>query len=145
MPHPQPYNIGCLSQGRDLRINQQCRLPYAIKPFKDEVFCDHSPLEFSDVLLGQPYMLKFHVVYESRPCSVIITLGKRLYRILEVGPKDSISLISSKQCRKVIAQIGKFVIFMVLSQCENNIVATSTTSTHSPTTQQKQVDKVVEE
>jgi hypothetical protein len=23
-PHPQPYNIRCLRQGRDLRVNQQC-------------------------------------------------------------------------------------------------------------------------
>ena len=51
-------------------------LPYAIKPFKDEVLCDVAPLEVCDVLLGQPYMWKYHAVYESRPHSVIITLGK---------------------------------------------------------------------
>ena len=39
MPHPQPYNIRWLSQGRDLCVSQQCRLPYVIKPFKDEVLC----------------------------------------------------------------------------------------------------------
>ena len=55
-PHPQPYNIGWLSQGRDLRVIQQCLLPYGIKPFEDEVLCDIAPLEVSDVLLGQPYM-----------------------------------------------------------------------------------------
>ena len=76
MPHPQPYNIEWLNQGRDLRASQQCRLPYAIKPFKDEVLCDVSPLEVCDVLLGQPYMWKRHAIYESRPRSVINTLGK---------------------------------------------------------------------
>jgi hypothetical protein len=101
--HPQPYNNGWLSQGRDLCVNMKCHLPYAIKPFKDEVLCDIAPLPVSDVLLGQPYMWKHHVVYESRPRSVIITLGKRLYKILEVAPKASISLISTKQCKKVIA------------------------------------------
>ena len=65
MPRPRPYNIEWLSEGRDLRVNQQCRLPYAIKPFKDEVLCDIDPLEVYDVLLGQPYMLKRHAVYES--------------------------------------------------------------------------------
>ena len=75
-PHPQPYNIGWLSQGRYLRVNQECRLPYAIKPFKDEVLCDIAPHEVFDVLLGQPYMWKHHAVYEYRPRSVIITLGK---------------------------------------------------------------------
>jgi hypothetical protein len=74
-PHPQPYTIGWLLQGRDLRISQQCHFPYDIKPFKDEVLCDISPLEVCDVLLGQPYLWKQHVVYESRPCSFIITLG----------------------------------------------------------------------
>eukprot|EP00253_Pinus_taeda_P029925 PITA_29925 len=56
--HPQPYTIGWLHQGRDLRVSQQCRLPYNIKPFTDEVFCDIAPLEVCDVLLGQPYLWK---------------------------------------------------------------------------------------
>ena len=73
-PHPQPYTIGWLCQGRDLFVIQQCRFPYDIKPFKDEVLCDISPLEVCDVLLGQPYLWKRHVVYESRPHNVIITL-----------------------------------------------------------------------
>jgi hypothetical protein len=52
IPHPQPYTIGWLCQGSNLRINQQCRLSYGIKPFKDEVLCDFSPLKVCDVLLG---------------------------------------------------------------------------------------------
>jgi hypothetical protein len=44
MPHPQPYTIGWLCQGSDLCVNQQCRLSYDIKPFKDEVLCDVCPL-----------------------------------------------------------------------------------------------------
>jgi hypothetical protein len=38
-PHPQPYTIGWLRQGSDLRVSQRCRLSYDIKPFKDEVLC----------------------------------------------------------------------------------------------------------
>jgi hypothetical protein len=74
--NPQPYTIDWLRQGRDLHVIQQCRLPYDIKPFKDEVLCDIYPLEIFDVILGQPYLWKHHVVYESRPHSVIITLGR---------------------------------------------------------------------
>jgi hypothetical protein len=116
MPHPQPYTIGWLHQGSDLCVSQQCRLSYGIKPFKDEVLCDVSPLKVCDVLLGQPYLWKCHVVYESRPRSVIITLNRKLYRIPEAVPPSAISLISTKQCRKVISQTGKFVFFMILSQ-----------------------------
>jgi hypothetical protein len=116
MSHPQPYTIGWLCQGSDLRVSQQCRLLYDIKPFKDEVLCDFSPLKVCDVLLGQPYLWKHHVVYESRPRSVIITLNRKLYRIPEAVPPSVISLIFAKQCRKVISHMGKFVFFMIRSQ-----------------------------
>ena len=96
VPHPQPYSIGWLSHGRDIRVSQQCRLSYGIKPFKDEVICDVAPLEVCDVNLGQPYMWKCHAVCDSRPRSVIITLGKKLYRIPETIPTSTISLIRSK-------------------------------------------------
>jgi hypothetical protein len=36
--------------------------------------------------LGQPYMWKRHVIYESRTHSIIVTLGGHLYRIPEVVP-----------------------------------------------------------
>jgi hypothetical protein len=102
-PHSHPYTIGWLRQGRDLCVSQQCRLPYGIKPFKDEVLCDIAPLQVRDVLLGQPYFWKRHVVYESRPHSVIITIGTQLYRIPEVASPTVISLIYVKQCNKVIS------------------------------------------
>jgi hypothetical protein len=60
--HPQPYTIGCLHQGRDLCVSQQCCLPYGIYPFKDEVLCDIAPLEFCDVILGKSYLWKRYVV-----------------------------------------------------------------------------------
>jgi hypothetical protein len=50
--HLQSYTIGWIFQGRDLRVSQQCRLPYDINPFKDEVLCDISPLDVCDFLLG---------------------------------------------------------------------------------------------
>jgi hypothetical protein len=134
-PHPQPYTIGWLCQGSDLCISQQCRLSYDIKPFKDEVLCDVSPLKVCDVLLGQPYLWKCHVVYESRPRSVIITLNRKLYRIPEAVPPSAISLISAKQCRKVISQMGKFVFFMILSQNKRKITTTSRVSTTDLSTQ----------
>ena len=83
VPHPQPYTIGWMSHGGDIHVNQQCNLSSEIKPFKDEVMCDVSSLEACDVILGQPYMWKHHVVYESRTHRVIINLGKKPYRILE--------------------------------------------------------------
>jgi hypothetical protein len=113
-PHLQPYNIGWLCQGRDLRVSQQCQLSYGIHPFKDEVLCDVSPLDVCDVLLGQPYMWKFHVVYESRPRSVIVSLGGHLYRIPEVF----MTTVPPKQCRKVVSHTIKFSFFTIYSKGE---------------------------
>jgi hypothetical protein len=143
--HPQPYTIGWLLQGSNIHVIQQCRLSYDIKPFKDEVLCDVAPLEVCDVLLGQPYLWKHHVVYESRPRSVIITLNRKLYRIPKVVPPSAISLISTKQCRKVISQTGKFVFFLIRSQNKRNITATFRVFAANLSTKQKQVDKVMEE
>jgi hypothetical protein len=72
-PHPQPYTIGWLHQGRDLHVSQQCHLPYNIKPFTDEVLCDVSPLEVCDVLLGQPYLWK-HMLYMSLDLTLLLFL-----------------------------------------------------------------------
>jgi hypothetical protein len=118
---------------------------YEINPFKDEVLCDVDPLKVCDVLSGQPYLWKRHDVYDSRPRSVIITLKRKLYRIPEAVPPSVIFLISAKQCRKLISQIGNFVFFMILSQNKKKIIDTSRVSVVDLPIQQKQVDKVVEE
>ena len=90
-PHLQPYNIGWLIQGQVIHVTQQFLLPYGINPFKVEVLCDVAPLDVSDVLSGHPYMWKSHVLYESRPHSVIVTLGGKLYPIIETIAPNTVS------------------------------------------------------
>jgi hypothetical protein len=84
-------------------------------------------------------------VYEFRHHSVIITLGKQLYTIPEVAPLTAISLIFAKQCSKVISQTEKFLFFVIRARSKQKIAATSMTSTQSLSSQQKQVDRFVEE
>jgi hypothetical protein len=114
-----------LHQGRDLRVSQQHRLPYNIKPFTDEVLCDISPLDVSEALLGKPCSWKRHSVYESRPPAVIITLGNKLYRILEIAPPTAISLVTARKCSKLIAKTRKFVFVMIHPQRKKKIVTTT--------------------
>jgi hypothetical protein len=140
-PHPQPYNIGWLRQGQDLCVSQQCLLAYDIKPFKDEVLCDVASLEVCDVLLGQSYMWRCHVIYESRPRSIIVTLGGQLYRIPEVAP----TIIPPKQCHTIISHSTKFSLFTIRSEGEQKNTATTAASTQDLSIQQKQIDKIVEE
>ena len=113
-------------------MSQQCCLRYNIKPFTDEVLYDISPLEVCDVLLGQPYLWKRHVVYESRPYAIIVTLGNKFYKIPEVAPPTAISLVTTKQCSKLISKTGKFVFLMIRPQGKKKTVAT--TSREGPST-----------
>jgi hypothetical protein len=71
--------------------------PTASNPSKMRYCVIFIPLEICDVLLGKPYLWKHHVVYDSRPRNVIITLGRQLYKILEVVLPTAISLIFVKQ------------------------------------------------
>jgi hypothetical protein len=141
--HPQLYTIGWLHQGRDLDVIQQCHLPYNIKPFTDEVLCIILPVDVCDVLLGQPYLWKRHAVYDSRSHAVIVTFGNKLFKIPYVPPPAAISLVTAKQCSKLISKIRKFVFLMILPQGKNNTVAT--TSKQGSFTRQQQMDKVMEE
>jgi hypothetical protein len=140
-PHdPQPYNIGWLHQGQDIHVIQQCLPFYDINPFQDEVLCDVSPLYVCDVILGQPYMLKHHVVYDSPPCSVIVTLRDHLYKILEVV----LTTISKKQCNKVISHMTKFSFFTIQAEGEQKKTVTIMALVQSPSIQQKKVEKIEE-
>jgi hypothetical protein len=83
-------------------------------------------------------MWKRHVVYESRPHSVIVSLGGHIYRIPEVVP----TTIPPKQCHKVVSHTKKFSFFTICSKGEQKDTATTTTSAQAPSIQQKQVDKI---
>jgi hypothetical protein len=119
-------------------------LSYGIKPFKDEVVCDVYPLELCDVLLGKPYMWKHHAIYESHPRNVIVTLGGELYRVPEVVTTTITSLISGKQCRKVISHTTKFSLFMIQLDGEQKVIETTTTLAQDVYIQKNMVDNIVE-
>jgi hypothetical protein len=83
-------------------------------------------------------MWKCHAIYESRPRSVIVTLGGHLYRIPEVVP----TIVPPKQCRKVISHTTKFSFFTICSKGEHKDIATTTASTQAPSIKHKRVKKI---
>ena len=62
-PHPHPYNISWMKDGQELRITQQCKLTYFIKPFEDEVLYDMELLFVVDALFSKPYLWDRHNTY----------------------------------------------------------------------------------
>jgi hypothetical protein len=76
-------------------------------------------------------MWKCHAIYESRPRSVIVTLGGHLYRIPEVVP----TTVPPKQCRKVVSHTTKFSFFTICSKGEQKDTTTTTASAQAPSIQ----------
>ena len=64
-PHSQPYNIGWMKDGKELRITCQCRLTYFINPFEYEVLYDVTLLSIVDTLFGKPYLWDRQGTYQS--------------------------------------------------------------------------------
>jgi len=62
-------------------------------------------------------------VYESRPRVVISILGNKFYKTPEVAMPTAISLVTIKQCSKLISKTEKFIFLMILPQGEKNTMA----------------------
>ena len=92
-----------------------------------------APLEVCDVLLGQPYMWKCHVVYDSRPHSVIVTLEVKLYWIQNTVAPNKVS-----QGRKISSHIRKLFLFTIASKGEHKITETSTPFSQGVSAHQRQ-------
>ena len=85
--HNRPSTLHHRVDSPRMGSSRQLAVPPSLqhKPFTDAVLYEISPPDVCDVLLGQPYLWKRNVVYESRPRTAIITLGNKLYKILEVA------------------------------------------------------------
>jgi hypothetical protein len=83
-------------------------------------------------------MWKHHVVYESRPRNVIVSLGGYLYRIPEVVP----TIVPPKKCHKVVSHTTNIKFFTTCSKGEQKDIAITTTSAQAPYVQQNKVDKI---
>jgi hypothetical protein len=71
-------------------------------------------------------MWRRHVVYESQPRSVIVTLRGHLYIIPEVVP----TIVPPKKCRKVVSHTTKFSFFTICSKGEQKDTATQPLQPH---------------
>jgi hypothetical protein len=84
-------------------------------------------------------MWRRHAIYESRPRSVIVTLGGQLYKIPEVVS----TIVPPKQCHKVISHTAKFSLFTIRLECEQKDTATNAASSQDLSIQQKQIENIV--
>ena len=53
-PHPSPYRIGWIKDVGETKVTEQCRIPFSIGKYKDEVLCDVVDMDACHMLLGRP-------------------------------------------------------------------------------------------
>jgi hypothetical protein len=76
-------------------------------------------------------MWKHHAIYESRPRSVIVSLGGHIYRIPEVVP----TTVPPKKFRKVVSHTTKFSFFTIYSKGEQKNTTTTAALVQAPSVQ----------
>ena len=55
-PHPQPYNVIWMKDGKEVRITHQCKLTYFTNHFEHELLCDVALLSVADSIFRKPYL-----------------------------------------------------------------------------------------
>jgi len=64
-PHPQPYSILWLNQGKGLKVSTRCLISLSIgKNCLDELWCDIILMDACHVLLGRPWLYDRKVTHD---------------------------------------------------------------------------------
>ena len=64
-PHPHPYSIQWLNQGKGLQVSTRCLIALSIgKSYKDELWCDILPMDACHILLGRPWLFDRKVMHD---------------------------------------------------------------------------------
>uniref|UniRef100_A0ACD5Y723 Uncharacterized protein n=1 Tax=Avena sativa TaxID=4498 RepID=A0ACD5Y723_AVESA len=81
--HPNPYTIGWIKKGTNIRITKQCNLPLSLDEYyRSNVLCDVVDMDASHVLLGRPWQFDVDATHKGKQNSYSFTWNKRKIIIL---------------------------------------------------------------
>lgn len=87
--HPQPYKIGWIEKGSEVRVHEICRVPFSIGQFyQDEITCDVDDMDACQILLGKPWQHDVNSVYKGQQNAYIFEWkGKKIALLSSVYTK----------------------------------------------------------
>ena len=53
-PHPEPYKIWWIKSIGEISVNQQCRVPFSIEQYRDEMYYDMIDMDACSLIFGRP-------------------------------------------------------------------------------------------
>ena len=64
IPHLNPYKLCWMQKGSERKVSTRCLVEFSIGKYKDEVWCDMTPMDAYHLLLGRSWLYDRHVLYD---------------------------------------------------------------------------------
>jgi len=88
-PHPFPYTIQWLNQGKGIQVSSRCLVSLSIgKNYKDEIWCDVIPMDACHVLLGRPWLFDRNVMHDGRMNTYSFILDHKKITLTPIRPSQ---------------------------------------------------------
>nr|GEV62317.1 hypothetical protein [Tanacetum cinerariifolium] len=122
-PHPSPYVIQWLNQGKGIRVSHQVLLSFSIgKSYNDELWCDAIPVDACHVLLGHPWQFDRRSIRDGHRNTYSFTHNNRKIVLTPLTPAlqtSTTTLSTLLQSEHHEYQSFKDVVLLGLDEDEN--------------------------
>jgi len=85
-PHPRPYKLQWLSEGKEVQVKQQVEVSFSIGKYEDKILCDLVPMEASHILLGRPWHIK--AIHDGFTNKISFTYQDKKVVLKPLSPKE---------------------------------------------------------
>ena len=86
-PHPHPYSIQWLNQGKGLQVSTRCLVALSIgKSYRDDVWCDILPMDSCHILLGRPWLYDRKVMHDGYQNTYTLLKDNRKITLAPLAP-----------------------------------------------------------
>ncbi|GJR50543.1 gag-pol polyprotein [Tanacetum coccineum] len=90
-PHPSPYVIQWLNQGKGIRVSHRVLLSFSIgKSYNDELWCDVIPMDACHVLLGRPWQFDRRAIHDGYRNTYSFTHNNRRIVLTPLTPSTAL-------------------------------------------------------